>query len=137
MRKLGMGVLGVGEMGKQHATNLRRLVPNAQLVAVADALEDRARQVASELEIDKSFGSLEAMLDCKGVDALIIATPDKFHAPAVSVAAAAGKAILCEKPLALDLADHAYLLEAGRVVMSGTSQDIAKDPAVRRSYLGY
>jgi branched-chain amino acid transport system ATP-binding protein len=39
--------------------------------------------------------------------------------------------------LALDLADHAYLLEAGRVVMSGTSQDIAKDPAVRRSYLGY
>jgi branched-chain amino acid transport system ATP-binding protein len=39
--------------------------------------------------------------------------------------------------LALDLADHAYLLEAGRVVMSGTSQDIAKDPAIRRSYLGY
>lgn len=39
--------------------------------------------------------------------------------------------------LALDLADHAYLLEAGRVVMSGTSGDIQKDPAVRRSYLGY
>jgi len=39
--------------------------------------------------------------------------------------------------LALDLADHAYLLEAGRVVMSGTSQDISKDPAIRRSYLGY
>jgi branched-chain amino acid transport system ATP-binding protein len=39
--------------------------------------------------------------------------------------------------LALDLADHAYLLEAGRVVMSGTSEDIQKDPAVRRSYLGY
>jgi branched-chain amino acid transport system ATP-binding protein len=39
--------------------------------------------------------------------------------------------------LALDLADHAYLLESGRVVMSGTSQDIAKDPAIRRSYLGY
>jgi branched-chain amino acid transport system ATP-binding protein len=39
--------------------------------------------------------------------------------------------------LALDLADHAYLLESGRVVMSGTSQDIAKDLAIRRSYLGY
>jgi branched-chain amino acid transport system ATP-binding protein len=39
--------------------------------------------------------------------------------------------------LALDLADHAYLLEAGRVVMSGGSEEIQKDPAVRRSYLGY
>ena len=39
--------------------------------------------------------------------------------------------------LALNLADHAYLLEAGRVVMSGTSGEIQKDPAVRRSYLGY
>jgi scyllo-inositol 2-dehydrogenase (NAD+) len=111
-KKLGVGVLGVGEMGRRHAENLRRLVPNAQLVAVADALEDRARQVATELEIEKSFGSLEAMLDCKGVDAIIIATPDKFHAPAVSVAAAAGKAILCEKPLALDLADARAALAA-------------------------
>ncbi|HEY2820269.1 MAG TPA: Gfo/Idh/MocA family oxidoreductase [Candidatus Acidoferrum sp.] len=104
-KKLGVGVLGVGEMGRRHAENLRRLVPNAELVAVADALEERARQVASELEIEKSFGSLEAMLECKGVDAVVIATPDKFHAPAVSLAAAAGKSILCEKPLALNLAD--------------------------------
>jgi scyllo-inositol 2-dehydrogenase (NAD+) len=99
-------------MGRRHAENLRRLVPNAQLVAVADTLEDRAREVASELEIEKSFGSLEAMLDCKGIDAIVIATPDKFHARAVSVAAAAGKAILCEKPLALDLADARAALAA-------------------------
>jgi branched-chain amino acid transport system ATP-binding protein len=39
--------------------------------------------------------------------------------------------------LALELADHAYLLEAGRVVMSGTSEQIQKDPAIRRAYLGY
>jgi branched-chain amino acid transport system ATP-binding protein len=39
--------------------------------------------------------------------------------------------------LALDLADHAYVLESGRVVMAGASQDIQKDPAIRRSYLGY
>jgi scyllo-inositol 2-dehydrogenase (NAD+) len=111
-KKLGVGVLGVGEMGRRHAENLRRLVPNAQLVAVADALEDRARQVAAELEIEKSYGSLEAMLDCKAVDAIIIATPDKFHAQAVSVAATTGKAILCEKPLALDMADARAALAA-------------------------
>jgi branched-chain amino acid transport system ATP-binding protein len=39
--------------------------------------------------------------------------------------------------LALDLADHAYLLETGRVVVSGTSRDIQQNPSVRRSYLGY
>jgi branched-chain amino acid transport system ATP-binding protein len=39
--------------------------------------------------------------------------------------------------LALELADHAYLLEAGRIVMSGLSEEIQKDPAIRRSYLGY
>jgi branched-chain amino acid transport system ATP-binding protein len=39
--------------------------------------------------------------------------------------------------MALELADHAYLIETGRIVLSGTSQDIRKDDAVRRSYLGY
>jgi branched-chain amino acid transport system ATP-binding protein len=39
--------------------------------------------------------------------------------------------------LALDLADHAYLLETGRVVMSGTSHEVGQDPSVRRAYLGY
>jgi branched-chain amino acid transport system ATP-binding protein len=39
--------------------------------------------------------------------------------------------------LALDLADHAYVLEAGRVVAAGAAQNIQKDPAIRRSYLGY
>src|SRR5215831_18914048 len=103
MRKLGIGVLGVGEMGKRHAENLRRLVPEARLVAVADAAADRARQVADELEIEHSYGSLEAMLENKDLQAVLIATPDKFHAQAIGIAARAGKDILCEKPLALSL----------------------------------
>lgn len=110
MRKLGVGVLGVGEMGRRHAENLRRLVPQAQLVAVADVAVERARRTAEELEIENSCGSLEAMLECKGLDAVVIATPDKFHASAVKVAASAGKDILCEKPLALTLADAHELL---------------------------
>jgi predicted dehydrogenase len=112
MRKLGVGVFGVGEMGRRHAENLRRLVPEARLVAVASATgaPDRARQTAHELEIEHSFASLEAMLECKDLDAVLIAAPDKFHAQAIAIAARAGKDILCEKPLALNLADaHAAL----------------------------
>lgn len=112
MRKLGVGVLGVGEMGRRHAENLRRLVPSARLVAVADVSAERARQTADELEVDSSYGSLEAMLECKGLDAVVIATPDKFHAAGIKLSAAAGKDILCEKPLALTLADAQESLEA-------------------------
>src|ERR1700736_1334481 len=112
MRKLGVGVLGVGEMGKRHAENLRRLVPQAQLVAVADASQERARQVAAELEIESSYGSLEAMLENKKIQGVLIATPDKFHAQAIEIAARAGKNILCEKPIALNLADAHSALDA-------------------------
>ena len=123
MRKLGIGVVGVGEMGKCHAENLRRRVPEARLIAIADASEDRARQVAAELEVERSYGSLEALLENKDVEAVLIATPDKFHAQAIEIAARAGKDILCEKPLALNLADaHAALAavaKAGRRLQIG------------------
>ena len=105
MRKLGVGVLGVGEMGKRHAENLRRLVPEARLVAVADPFPDRARQTAGELEIEKYFTSLEDMLACQEVETVVITTPDKFHANAISTTARAGKNIFCEKPIALTMAD--------------------------------
>jgi predicted dehydrogenase len=110
--KLGIGVLGVGEMGRRHAENLRRLVPEARLLAVADVAPDRARQTASELEIDQSYRSLEEMLASKDLKTVVISTPDKFHAQAIRVAAAAGKDILCEKPLATNLADAHAALDA-------------------------
>src|SRR5215472_4611932 len=112
MKKLGIGVLGVGEMGRRHAENLRRLVPEAWVVAVADAAAERARKVAEELEIENSYGGLEAMLQNKDLQAVLIATPDKFHAEAIGIAARAGKDILCEKPLALSIADARAALEA-------------------------
>lgn len=112
MGKLGIGVLGVGEMGKRHAENLRRLVPEAKLVAVADMSAQRASQVAAELEIEHSFTSLEAMVARNDIHCVLIATPDKFHAAAICTAAAAGKDILCEKPLATDLAEARKALKA-------------------------
>ena len=112
MKKIGIGVLGVGEMGKRHAENVRHLVPGAELVAVADVSAARAKQVAEELEVAKSFGNLEAMLECKEVQAVLIATPDRFHAEGVMQAARAGKDILCEKPVALTLADAYAALDA-------------------------
>jgi predicted dehydrogenase len=92
-------------MGRRHAENIRRLVPEARLVAVADASAARAKLVAAELEIEHWFGSLEDMLGHSDLDCVVIAAPDKFHAQAVCLAASAGKHILCEKPLATALGD--------------------------------
>jgi scyllo-inositol 2-dehydrogenase (NAD+) len=112
MSKLGVGVLGVGDMGKRHAENLRRLVPEAHLVGVADVDVARAKKVAEELEIEHSFGSFEALLERKEIRSVVIAAPDKFHAQAIRTAAAAKKDILCEKPLALHLDDARAALKA-------------------------
>lgn len=120
-------------MGKRHAENLRRLVPEAHLVAVADVAAERAHQVAAELEIEHSFGSLDDMLARKDIQAIVIATPDKFHAQGIRAAARAGKDILCEKPLATDLADAQAALDA--VTKAGVRLQIGfmrrYDPAYR------
>ena len=99
-------------MGRRHAENLRRAVPEANLLAVADVAPQRAAQVASEFELEHSFASLEQMLELPGLRAVVIATPDKFHSRAIQTAAAAGKDILCEKPIATNLADAHAALEA-------------------------
>jgi predicted dehydrogenase len=99
-------------MGRRHAENIRRLVPEARLLAVADPATARAREVAAELEIEHAFSSLEDMLALKEIDCVVIAAPDKFHGQSIRTAAAAGKDILSEKPIALKLADALAALEA-------------------------
>jgi scyllo-inositol 2-dehydrogenase (NAD+) len=142
MRKLGVGVLGVGEMGKRHAENLRRLVPEARLVAIADASAERARVVAEELEVENWYSSLDAMLERKDLDAVLIATPDKFHAQAVQTAVRAGKDVLCEKPLALNLADARAAIDtvakSGRRLQVGFMRryDLAYAAAMKRIAAG-
>ena len=101
MTKLGMGVVGVGTMGKRHAENIRRLIPEAQLIAVADADPERARQVATELEVEHSYDTVEALVGRKDIHAVAIVTPAKFHGAAIKACAHAGKDIFCEKPLTL------------------------------------
>lgn len=111
MTKLGMGVVGVGTMGRQHAFNIRHLIPEAQLIAVADADLKRAQQVASELEIDHSYSSIEALVERRDIQAVVVVTPAKFHGTAMRVCAQAGKDIFCEKPFTLTVAEADEMLD--------------------------
>lgn len=110
MPKLGMGVLGVGTMGRQHAENIRRLIPEASLIAVADADLKRAAQVASELELDHYYASVEALVERRDIQAVAVVTPAKFHGAAIRVCAEARKDIFCEKPLSLTVQEADELL---------------------------
>ncbi len=111
MAKLGVGVLGVGTMGKQHAQNIRRLIPEARLVAIADADLKRAQQVASELEIEHAYGSVEALVERRDIQAVVVVTPAKFHSAAMRVCTQAGKDIFCEKPFTLTVEEADELLD--------------------------
>ena len=97
-----VGVIGAGRIGRMHAELLARQVPGARLTAVQDAHEDTARGVAGQL------GAAHAMTveDVFGdADAVAICTPTPTHADLIVEAARAGKAIFCEKPVSLDLAE--------------------------------
>jgi predicted dehydrogenase len=114
MAKLGIGVLGVGTMGRQHAQNLRCLIPEARLVAVADADVKRAKQTAADLELDHFYESAEALVQNPDVQAVVIVTPAKFHGAAMRVCAAAGKDIFCEKPFTLTVQEADEMLDMTR-----------------------
>src|SRR6201984_2521342 len=111
MAKLGVGVLGVGTMGKQHAYNLRHRIPEAQLIAVADTDVQRAKQVAAELEVDHYVNSVEAMAERKDIQAIVVVTPAKFHGAAMKVCARAKKDIFCEKPFTLTVEEADEVLD--------------------------
>ncbi len=99
-------------MGQRHAENLRNAVPGAELVAIVDSDRQRACQVAANLEVEAVYEDIEPVLARRDVQALLVASPAKFHASTIQAAAAAGKDILCEKPVALTLEEADAALAA-------------------------
>jgi predicted dehydrogenase len=88
-------------------------MPGARLVGVADVNLERARAVAAELGVE-SYPSVEALVSRADLDAVIISSPPRFHLGAIEAAAAAGKHIFCEKPLALTVEEAGAALQAVR-----------------------
>lgn len=109
---LNIGVLGLGRMGQLYARALATRISGARLYAIA-ALEEQARsQVADELDITHVFADAGELLALPEIDGVVIATPTSTHHDLVVAAAQAGKAIFCEKPLALTLAETHTALAA-------------------------
>ena len=101
---LGVGLIGAGKIGRVHARNLARGLRGVRLVAVADTLPAAAKEVADQLGVGAVYQAPGELLADEAVDAVVIASPAATHAGLVEAAAAAGRHVFCEKPIALDLA---------------------------------
>jgi myo-inositol 2-dehydrogenase / D-chiro-inositol 1-dehydrogenase len=98
---LGVAVLGAGRIGKIHAGNVA-LNPRLRLVVVADPVAEAAQNLASSLNCEASTDA-DAAVERDDVDAVIIGTPTDTHVDFMLQGAEAGKAVLCEKPVDLDI----------------------------------
>jgi predicted dehydrogenase len=101
MNKIRWGILGTGTIAHKFASDLKR-VENAQLVAVGSRSLQSAEVFCREFDIPLRFGSYEELAACDRIDIIYIATPNNLHHPNTLLCLNHGKAVLCEKPFALN-----------------------------------
>lgn len=108
-----VGVIGVGIMGERL---LYAFVnhPETEIVAIADTSAERLKHIAGEYNIARTYTDYKEMLNADGFDLVYVAVPPKFHHQIALDVIAAGKHILCEKPLANSLEEAKDMVEAVR-----------------------
>lgn len=111
-RIVNVGLIGTGMIGSLHAGILSKRTDGARVVAVMDIDGDRAAAVAAECGGARAFSDADALIKAADVDAVLIASPDAFHAEGALACIAAGKPVLCEKPMATTRADAERILRA-------------------------
>jgi predicted dehydrogenase len=110
--RIGLAIIGAGRMGTNHARLIAAGVPEIRILAIGDVDGAAAHRLAGELGSATAFDDPSAAICASGVDAVLVAVSSVEHRTIVEAAAAAGRDILCEKPLALDLAETDAILAA-------------------------
>ena len=111
MEPLGAAVIGLG-VGRRHA-EAYAVLPETRLVAVCDMNPDRVQAVAAELGVRALTDPAEVFAD-PAIQVVSVATPHPSHAPLAIAAARAGKHVIVEKPMTVDLAEADAMVEEAR-----------------------
>ena len=100
-RKLNVGVVGLGRMGRRHAINVLRLVPRANLLCACSPTEADLVWAAEHIVPHRVqvFDSFEKMIQMPGLDAVVIASATEYHMEHTLAAMDRGIHVLCEKPI--------------------------------------
>jgi predicted dehydrogenase len=107
------GLMATGGIARTFAADLAH-VPDAALVAVGSRSQHSADAFADEFDIPNRHASYEALANDPEVDAIYVSPPHPFHHDATLLALRGGKAVLCEKPFAMDLAESQDMVEVAR-----------------------
>ncbi|MGC8877984.1 MAG: inositol 2-dehydrogenase [Anaerolineae bacterium] len=134
-KRVNIGVIGAGRIGRVHAEHLAHRIPEAQVVAIADVALSAAQQCATELHIPFVSADHRDVLNHPDVEAVVICSSTDTHAQFIEEAAQAGKHIFCEKPIDFDLRKIDRALEA--VARAGVKLQIGFnrrfDPSFKRA----
>jgi predicted dehydrogenase len=112
LKKLNWGLIGAGDIARKRIAPALRDLPNCEFVAVCRSNFSLAESFAKEFGAKKSFADWRELIADKEIDAVYIATPVFLHAEQTIAAANAGKHILCEKPLALNVKECDEMIAA-------------------------
>lgn len=103
-RKLKIGIIGCGRIGRTHAISLVTRIPGAELVCVSDVFESAALKCAQTFNVPMACTDPQDLINNAAVEAVIVCSPTDTHADIIRAAAAAGKHVFCEKPVDKSLA---------------------------------
>ena len=112
MRKVKWGVLGVAKIGVEKVIPAMQRGEVSHIAAIASRDLGKARAAADKLGIERAFGSYEDLLADAEIEAVYNPLPNELHVPWTLRALAAGKHVLCEKPIALDAEEARPLIDA-------------------------
>ncbi|WP_433556070.1 Gfo/Idh/MocA family oxidoreductase [Pseudonocardia xinjiangensis] len=136
---VGVALIGSGRMGAYHGETLARRLPGARLVAVVDPAPGTAEKLAAEWGAPAAYTDAAQAFADPAVNAVVIAAPARFHAELIVGAAQGGKAVFCEKPAALELAELDRAIDAVRAAdvafQVGFNRRFAPDWAAARALL--
>ena len=110
--QIGWGLIGASTIASEHMIAAIRAQQGHEVVAVASSSAERARDFASKHKIGGAYASVDKLLADPAVQVVYISTTNELHRDQVIAAAAAGKHVLCEKPLALTLDDAQQMVRA-------------------------
>ena len=124
--ELGWALIGASDIAKTRMIKAINSQPNSRVTAVFSSNADRAKAYAAENKIPKAYDNLKTLLDDPQINVVYISTTNDLHRDQALAAAAAGKHILCEKPLALSVDDARQMLKAAQAanVVLGTNHPL-------------
>ena len=124
--RIGVGFIGYGLIGKRHVEDFRREA-DVDLAAIAEVHQGRLEEGRAALGGQAAaYADFRRLFDDRRIDAVVVSTPDHWHALITMLACAAGKDVYVEKPLTLFVREGRWMIDVakrtGRVVQAGTQQ---------------